>query len=132
MNTPPYGQQDTSYQHAGGEEGLQQLCRRFYEVMNEDKQAEGIRAMHHDDLEPMVDRLCAFLCGWLGGPRLYNERYGSIAIPRYHQKFSIGPEERDAWLYCMQIAVDEQDWRADFKTYIMKELAVPAERCRTY
>lgn len=131
METPAYGHLDTSFQHAGGEAGLQKLCRRFYAAMDEEPCAKHIRAMHQEDLEPMADRLCAFLCGWLGGPRLYNERYGSIAIPRYHQKFPIGEAERDAWLHCMKIAVDEQDWREDFKAYIMRELAVPAERCRT-
>lgn len=132
MHIPPYGFEDTSYQHAGGEEGLTALCRRFYDAMDTEEPAAHIRAMHGEDLEPMVDRLCAFLCGWLGGPRLYNERYGNIAIPRFHQKFPIGPKERDAWLHCMQIAVDEQPWRDDFKLYIMQQLAVPAERCRTH
>ncbi len=86
--------------------------------------------MHGADLTPMVERLSAFLCGWLGGPRLYQERYGSISIPKFHSPFAIGAAERDAWLHCMQIAVDEQPWREDFKQYLMVQLAVPAERCR--
>lgn len=132
MSTPAYGTEDTSYRHAGGEDGLRRLCQRFYEVMDSDPVAADIRAMHRGELEPMVDRLCAFLCGWLGGPRLYQERYGSIAIPRFHHRFPIGPAERDAWLHCMRIAVDEQPWRDDFKAYLMVQLAVPAERCRTH
>ncbi len=131
MTIPRYGFEDTSYQYAGGEDGLLKLCKRFYAVMDSDKQARDIRAMHHDDLDDMVQRLCAFLCGWLGGPRRYNERYGNISIPRYHQKFSIGEAERDAWLHCMKIAVDEQAWREDFKAYLMVQFARPAEACRT-
>jgi hypothetical protein len=30
----------------------------------------------------------------------------------------------------MQLAVDEQPWAADFKTYFMRAIAVPAERVR--
>ena len=132
MSTPPYGFEDTSYQYADKEDGLNRLCRRFYEIMDSEQKAQSIRAMHGDELEPLADRLCAFLCGWLGGPPRYAERYGSISIPRFHQKFPIGPAERDAWLHCMKIAVDEQPWRDDFKVYLMAQFAIPAERCRSH
>ena len=47
-----------------------------------------------------------------------------------HQRFPIGEAERDAWLACMQLAVDEQPWEDEFKTYFMRAIAVPAERVR--
>lgn len=131
MSQIPYGVADTSFQAAGGEAGITVLCRRFYQAMDSEPGAAGIRAMHQESLDPMVDRLAAFLCGWLGGPPRYKERYGNISIPRYHFKFPIGAAERDAWLQCMQIAVDEQPWASDFKAYLMEQLAIPAERCRT-
>ncbi|MGE3262727.1 MAG: hypothetical protein AB7K68_13175 [Bacteriovoracia bacterium] len=66
----------------------------------------------------------------LGGPRLYQEKYGSISIPMAHAPFSIGAAEKYAWLLRMKNAVDAQPFAEDFKVYLMKQLAVPAERVR--
>jgi hemoglobin len=126
----PYGHQDTSFQAAGGEEGLRRLVDRFYEEMCTLPEAAGIRKMHADDLTEVKDKLARFLCGWLGGPKRYQEKYGPISIPMAHHPFAIGPAERDAWLLCMQRAVDAQPWAQDFKDYLMKQLAIPAERVR--
>ena len=41
-----------------------------------------------------------------------------------------GIEESEAWLLCMQKAVDLQPYEADFKVYLMEQLRVPAERIR--
>jgi hemoglobin len=41
--------------------------------------------MHKGDLETIKDKLSLFLMGWLGGPRLYADKYGSISIPQAHQ-----------------------------------------------
>ena len=71
-----------------------------------------------------------FFCGWLGGPRRYNEKYGSISIPGVHRHLSIEEPERDAWLTCMQRAIEQQPFAADFKQYLLEQLAIPAERIR--
>ena len=130
MEKPPYGFRDTSFLAAGGEAGLPRLVDRFYLEMDTLPEARGIREMHKADLALINDKLARFLCGWLGGPRLFQEKYGPIHIPMAHQPFPIGVAERDAWLLCMQKAVDAQPWAEDFKHYLMKQLAVPAERCR--
>ncbi len=93
-------------------------------------EAEKIRSMHKSDLSDLRKRLTYFLCGWLGGPRLYSENFGSISIPGVHQHLSIGREEEEAWILCMQKAVDDQDYEPDFKVYLIKQLRVPAERVR--
>ena len=132
IQTGQYGDEDSSYQAMGGEDGIRRLVDSFYEAMATRPDARHIFEMHPNKIEISRAKLTAFLCGWLGGPRRYNERYGSIALPRFHQKFPIGPAERDAWLHCMKIAVDEQDWRDDFKAYLMVQFAIPAERCRSF
>jgi len=86
--------------------------------------------MHPDDLDVSRDKLARFLCGWLGGPKLYNEKYGAIGIPRVHQHLAIATPERDQWLCCMQESVAEQPFDASFKTYLMEQLYVPAEAVR--
>ncbi len=127
-----YGDGDASYQAAGGEVGIKQLVDDFYDVMGELPQASRIRAMHPDDLEVTRDKLTRFLCGWLGGPKLFREKYGPIQIPRAHSQLDIGVDERDAWLKCMELALEKQAaYDASFKRYMLKELFRPADRSRT-
>lgn len=127
----PYGVEDSSFQAAGGQQGIFQLVDEFYRQMDQLEEASTIRAMHPDDLSGSVDKLARFLCGWLGGPKLYREKYGSIHIPQAHKPFDIGCEERDAWLLCMRKALELQPYAEDFKAYMLEQLWRPAERSRT-
>jgi hemoglobin len=73
--------------------------------MDRRPEAEGIRAMHADDLGPMHEALSDYLAGWLGGPAIYFERPGSQCIRSVHAPFPIGSAERDAWVQCMDDAL---------------------------
>jgi len=126
----PYGQGDASFRAAGGEAGLEALVARFYALMDSREVARAIRAMHPADLAVSQDKLTRFLCGWLGGPKRYQERYGSISIPGVHAHLAVDGAARDAWLTIMAEAIDEQPWADDFKAYLLRALSVPAERVR--
>jgi hemoglobin len=125
-----YGEGDSSFQAAGGEDGLRRLVDGFYDAMENLPEAKRIRDMHPQDLTESRDKLARFLCGWLGGPKRYNEKYGSIRIPKAHSHLDIGIEERDAWLRCMEEALKTQPYDAEFKTYLIEQLFVPADRSR--
>lgn len=125
-----FGVGDASFRAAGGEDGLRRLVDRFYDLMETLPEARGVRALHPADLETARDKLARFLCGWLSGPRRFQEKYGPISIPAAHAHLAIGIAERDAWLLCMRLAVDEQPYRDAFKQYLVRELAKPAERVR--
>lgn len=125
-----FGVADASFQAAGGHAGIKKLVNCFYQVMETLPAAQTIRAMHPDDLTVSRDKLYRFLCGWLGGEKLFAKKYGPIVIPQAHAHLNIDEAERDAWLTCMQIAVDEQDYAPAFKKYLLEQLFVPAERCR--
>ena len=64
----------------------------------------------------------------MGGPKLYKEKYGGIAIPPAHAHLPIGVAERDAWLLCMQLALEEMRYAESFRVYMLTQLAVPAGR----
>ncbi|MBJ19624.1 MAG: group II truncated hemoglobin [bacterium] len=85
----------------GGEAGVRALVDRFYERMDTAPDAAVIRKMHKQDLSEMRERLSLFLCGWLGGPRLHFERYGSLCMRTAHAPFPIDREASDAWKKCM-------------------------------
>ena len=125
-----YGQGDTSFRAAGSEAGLRQLVDTFFDRMGSDQRFATIYALHPDDIEISRDKLARFLCGWLGGPKLYNEKYGAIGIPRVHAHLAIATAERDQWLTCMQESVAEQAFAEDFKIYLMEQLFAPAEAVR--
>lgn len=123
-----YGQGDASFRAAGGEEGLRRLVDCFYDLMATRVEAAGILAMHPADLEISRDKLTRFLCGWLNGPRRYQEKYGEISIAGSHAHLAIGPADRDAWLSCMRDALAEQPYAESFKVYLLQELSKPAQR----
>jgi hemoglobin len=126
----PYGTDDASYLAAGGEAGLRTMVDRFFERMGSDDRFATIYAMHPEDIDVSRDKLARFLCGWLGGPSLYNEKYGVIRIPSAHAHLKVSTVERDQWLTCMSETVDEQPFSVDFKKYLMDQLYVPAEGVR--
>lgn len=125
-----YGIADGSYKAAGELSGITKLVDDFYDFMCKIPEAKTIRDMHPDDLTESRKKLAYFLSGWLGGPKLYNEHFGRIKIPMAHQHLPIGDKEKDAWLLCMQKAVDLQPFEDSFKVYLMDQLQIPAERIR--
>lgn len=127
-SSPAYGVDDASFRAAGGREGLRRLVDDFYRIMEERPDARRIRDMHPKGLEVSRDKLARFLCGWLGGPKLFSEKYGPIRIPAAHAHLRIGMEEHDAWLACMRDAIALQPYAEDFKVYLLEQLHVPAGR----
>lgn len=97
----PGSSKATFYELLGGVEKVRELVERFYDIMDTDPKAAGIRAMHAPDLTEAREKLFMFLTGWTGGPQLYIERYGHPFLRARHLPFSIGESERDQWMYCM-------------------------------
>ncbi len=100
-NTP------TSFERIGGEPGTRALVDRFYDLMDLDPAAKELRALHPTTLDGSRDKLFWFLCGWLGGPQHYTDRFGHPMLRARHLPFAIGIKERDQWLACMQQAMGE-------------------------
>ena len=125
-----YGEGDATHRALGGVEGIRRLVERFYEEMDTLAEARAVRALHPPDLGVSVDKLTRFLSGWTGGPKLYSEKYGPIRIPVFHRHLPVGEAERDAWLLCMERALDRGGYPKGLKQYLLKELYVPAERIR--
>lgn len=126
-----YGVDDCSYKAAGELPGLIKLVDAFYDHMESLPEARKILHMHPADLALSRKKLAFFLSGWLGGPKLYSENFGGINIPLAHKHLPIGYEERDAWIICMQKAVAQQPYEESFKSYLIDQLRVPAERIRS-
>ena len=125
---PPFGTGDASYQAAGGIDGLRRLVDDFYRLMDELPEAADLRRLHPESLEPSRDKLACFLSGWLGGPKLFSEKYGSISIPSFHASWPIDEALSGAWLGCMERAITLQPFSPEFAEYLLAQLRVPAHR----
>lgn len=92
----------------GGEPAVRQLVDRFYDLMDIEPAYAGIRGLHPSTLDGSRDKLFWFLCGWLGGPNHYTDRFGHPRLRARHLPYQIGIAERDQWMACMQQAMREQ------------------------
>ncbi len=95
------------YAEVGGAPVFEKIVARFYEQVAQD---EVLRPLYPEqDLGPAEVRLRMFLEQYWGGPRTYSDQRGHPRLRMRHAPFKVGPIERDAWLRCMRIAVDEAD-----------------------
>jgi hemoglobin len=99
--------QPTAFALVGGETRVRELVDRFYDLMDLEGEFSGIRVLHPPSLEGSRDKLFWFLCGWLGGPSHYIERFGHPRLRARHLPFAIASSERDQWLRCMAWAMEE-------------------------
>jgi len=97
----------TPYERLGGETGVRELVDRFYDYMESETEAHGVRSLHAKSLRASRDKLYLFLSGWLGGPELYVQQYGHPMLRRRHLPFAIGKPERDQWMHCMRKALND-------------------------
>ena len=106
-NEQTNSQRTTAYALIGGAAPIRQLVDRFYDLMDLEEAFAVIRQLHPIDLSSSRDKLDLFLTGWMGGPDLYQEKYGHPKLRARHLPFPIGSIERNQWLDCMQQAMDE-------------------------
>jgi hemoglobin len=107
--TAPAPKPATPFEWVGGEGAVRALVDRFYDLMDLEPGYAALRAAHGASLESARDKLFWFLCGWLGGPQHYTERFGHPMLRARHLPFSIGILERDQWLACMHQAMQETE-----------------------
>lgn len=98
----------TPFQALGGEAGVRALVDRFYDLMDLEPAYAGIRVLHPSTLDGSRDKLFWFLCGWLGGPDHYIQRFGHPRLRARHLPYAIGNAERDQWMACMVQAMNER------------------------
>lgn len=107
MNISEPTSRATAFELIGGEEKIHALVQRFYDLMDLEPGYKELRAAHGPDLANARERLNWFLCGWMGGPQHYIERFGHPRLRMRHMPFKIGLVERDQWLACMDQAMGE-------------------------
>jgi hemoglobin len=120
----------TPFELIGGEPGVRKLMDRFYDLMDTEPSYAGIRSLHPSDLSATRDKLFWFMCGWLGGPQHYTERFGHPMLRARHLPFAIGVAERDQWMSCMKRAMDETTADPALKAHLAAALMKTADWMR--
>ena len=120
----------TPYERLGGQEAVERLTQKFYQLMDSDKAYQALRAVHGPDLVRAQERLFWFLSGWLGGPALYQEKVGHPMLRARHLPFKIGILERNQWLLCMHQAMTELDVEESFKDQLIQSFFKTADWMR--
>ncbi len=98
---------ETPFEWIGGEARVRVLVDRFYDLMDLEPGYAELRLAHGPELANARERLNMLLCGWLGGPDYYIEKHGHPRLRMRHMPFSIGIQERDQWVACMDQAMGE-------------------------
>jgi hemoglobin len=108
----PLAASHTPFERMGGEPPVRALVDRFYDLMDLEPGYAELRALHprsaDGSLSGSRDKLFWFLCGWLGGPQHYTDRFGHPMLRARHMPYTIGIKERDQWMACMTQAMTEQ------------------------
>jgi len=106
-NKPHPTPQVTPYELIGGEEATRILANRFYDIMATAPEAAELYAIHPLPLDVIREKFFEFLSGWLGGPSLFEAKYGHPRLRMRHMPFTVTPELRDQCMFCMNKALDE-------------------------
>jgi hemoglobin len=120
----------TPFEALGGAEGVRALVHRFYDLVESAPEAAALRRVHGPSLDSAREKLTLYLTGWTGGPPVYVERYGHPMLRARHLPFSIGAQERDEWLWCMEHALAEHDMPDEVRQFLMTKLRPLADHMR--
>lgn len=121
---------DTLFDALGGESAIRKIVDTFYDLMATQPEYVTIRLLHPPDMTGSRDRLFWFLCGWMGGPSYFIERFGHPRLRARHLPFSIGTVERDQWLSCMSAAMDRCEVPAEYRLQLDESFRSTADWMR--
>jgi hemoglobin len=123
-------QTKTVYELIGGAETLGRLCDRFYELMDTVPQFQVLRSLHPESLAGARDKLFKFLSGWTGGPDLFVQEHGHPMLRARHMPFAIGTAERDQWVACMVLAMEDVGIEESIRTKLFQNFFKTADFMR--
>lgn len=116
-------QSDSIYDQLGGAGTIKVLVEAFYPKV-QDHPLLG--PLFPEDIAPVMEKQEMFLTQFLGGPTLYSDVHGHPMMRARHMPFPITPERADAWLSCMNEALEEIQVEETLKAIVLKRLSGPA------
>jgi hemoglobin len=114
----------TFYDEIGGYPTIEKIVATFYAGVAGDPVLR--RLYPEEDLGPAEERFRLFLVQYWGGPTTYSDTRGHPRLRMRHAPFQVGPIQRDAWLRCMRIAVDEAGLEEQHRAQLWQYLTYAA------
>lgn len=96
-----------------GEENIFAMLRDFYSEL-EHSTINGMFPKGHDRMMEAADKSAAFFVSLLGGPPLYQQRYGNPMMRARHMPFPIDEPARMEWLRCFATVLEDAPARYNF------------------
>ena len=93
-----------------GEAAIVPMIEDFYREL----EASPVRPLFPADMVAASQRSAAFFVGLLGGPPLYQQRYGNPMMRARHLPFVITLRAREEWLACFERVLAEAPQRYAF------------------
>jgi hemoglobin len=113
------------YELFGGAPFFADLVSQFYARVATN---EILRPMYPEsDMAGAAHRLQMFLEQYWGGPTTYQEERGHPRLRMRHAGFKIGPAAKNAWIECMEAAVNGTDIDGASKAKLWSYLSGAAE-----
>ncbi|XKE93797.1 globin [Metaplanococcus flavidus] len=106
-----------------GAERLSQLVDAFYARVAKHPK---LKPIFPDDLTETARKQKQFMTQYLGGPNIYSEEHGHPRLKARHNPFPITPERAQAWLECMNEAMDEIGLTGKFRETFYNRLVLTA------
>lgn len=113
--TPPGGPPDVErpdgeiFGHMG-DDGIRRMIHDFYARLA----ASDISALFPGDMTEAANRSADYFVGLLGGPPIYQEKYGHPRLRARHIPFKITEESRQVWLSCFSATLEDASSRYGF------------------
>jgi hemoglobin len=95
---------------AMGEANVFRMLADFYAELEQ----SAIRRMFPEDMQAASEKSAAFFVTLLGGPPLFQMRYGNPMMRARHARFVIDPAARAVWLQCFGKVLEDAPARYGF------------------
>ncbi|QAY66789.1 globin [Paenibacillus protaetiae] len=113
----------TLYEAIGGGATVRRMVEAFYPHV----QAHPLLGpLFPADITPVMEKQYLFLSQFFGGPSLYSDQYGHPMMRGRHLPFPITVERAEAWLSCMDQALQDIGMSEELREIVLHRLSGPA------
>ncbi len=121
---PPQQRPNPAIYAKMGEANIFRMLEDFYLRLEKSE----IRPMFPEDMVQASKKSGAFFVFLLGGPPLYQQRYGAPMMRQRHLPFAIDEAARQTWLACFREVLVDADKKYQFPMEYMAEFMTFLER----
>lgn len=111
------------YELIGGAETIGKLVNAFYDLVAVHPELSPI---FPKDLTETREKQYLFLTQFFGGPLLYSELHGHPMLRARHLPFPITPKRAEAWLSCMNQAMEQIGLEGPIRDFMFGRLTQTA------